>query len=52
MLCLRITCPTGSKYVENRGSRMEPWGTPLVGGATEDQASPTTTEKVLFDKYD
>lgn len=31
---------------------MEPWGTPYVRGATEEDALPMATEKVLLDKYE
>ncbi len=33
-------------YVQNnRGPRMEAWGTPQVRGATEEEVSPMTIEK-------
>lgn len=38
-------------YTQNRsGPRTEPWGTPHVRGATEEEALPIITEKFLFDK--
>lgn len=44
--------PSGSMFIlNNKGPRMEPWGTPRQG-ATGKDALPIATEKVLFDTYE
>ena len=41
-------CPSGSMYTQNnRGTRMEPCGTPKVRQATEEEASPNPSEWLL-----
>ena len=50
---LRMMEPRGSMYSEKRmGPRMDPWGTPQVRGAGEEEAVPISTVKDLLCRYD
>ncbi len=47
-LCLLIISPNGRIYkLKRSGPKMDPWGTPQIIGATDEENLPNSTEKVL-----
>ena len=50
---LCMICPMGSMYIMNkRGPKVDPSGTPQMRGAQQEEASPSITDKDLFNRWE